>query len=68
MASQEQQRPSRRSETEEVEHEPLPGGSAAGASATTSEDDVDDLLDEIDDVLETNAEQFVRQYTQKGGQ
>lgn len=69
MASQEQQRPTRRGETEEVEHEPLPGGAGSTAApASTSEDDVNDLLDEIDDVLETNAEQFVRQYTQKGGQ
>jgi ubiquitin-like protein Pup len=30
--------------------------------------DVDDLLDEIDDVLESNAEEFVRSYVQKGGQ
>jgi ubiquitin-like protein Pup len=30
--------------------------------------DTDDLLDEIDDVLETNAEDFVRAYVQKGGQ
>lgn len=29
---------------------------------------VDDLLDEIDDVLETNAESFVRGFVQKGGQ
>ena len=30
---------------------------------------VDDLLDEIDEVLEENAEQFVREYIlQKGGQ
>ncbi|AIH32154.1 ubiquitin, partial [Mycobacterium tuberculosis] len=28
----------------------------------------DDLLDEIDDVLEENAEDFVRAYVQKGGQ
>jgi ubiquitin-like protein Pup len=28
----------------------------------------DDLLDEIDDVLESNAEEFVRNYVQKGGQ
>ncbi|HYJ72842.1 MAG TPA: ubiquitin-like protein Pup, partial [Actinomycetota bacterium] len=26
------------------------------------------LLDEIDDVLEENAEEFVKQYVQKGGQ
>ncbi|CAJ1502327.1 ubiquitin-like protein Pup [[Mycobacterium] burgundiense] len=30
--------------------------------------DTDDLLDEIDDVLEENAEDFVRAYVQKGGQ
>lgn len=46
--------------------------------ATTSEDvqerhekltdDVDSLLDEIDDVLEENAEDFVRSFVQKGGE
>jgi len=30
--------------------------------------DVDALLDEIDDVLEVNAEQFVKSFVQKGGQ
>ncbi|PJI85484.1 ubiquitin-like protein Pup [Luteimicrobium subarcticum] len=30
--------------------------------------DVDALLDEIDDVLESNAESFVRGFVQKGGQ
>ena len=30
--------------------------------------ELDDLLDEIDDVLETNAEDFVKSYIQKGGQ
>jgi ubiquitin-like protein Pup len=30
--------------------------------------ETDDLLDEIDDVLEENAEDFVRAYVQKGGQ
>ncbi|MCQ9342877.1 ubiquitin-like protein Pup [Corynebacterium sp. 153RC1] len=29
---------------------------------------VDDLLDEIDGLLEHNAEEFVRSYVQKGGQ
>ena len=29
---------------------------------------VDDLLDEIDSVLEENAEEFVKNYVQKGGQ
>lgn len=31
-------------------------------------EDVDALLDEIDDVLESNAEEFVRSYVQKGGE
>jgi ubiquitin-like protein Pup len=31
-------------------------------------EDVDAILDEIDDVLEVNAEDFVRSFVQKGGQ
>lgn len=31
-------------------------------------DDLDGLLDEIDEVLEHNAEDFVKAYIQKGGQ
>jgi ubiquitin-like protein Pup len=43
----------------------------APATAARSEKlkaELDDLLDEIDDVLETNAEEFVKSYVQKGGQ
>jgi prokaryotic ubiquitin-like protein Pup len=32
------------------------------------DDNVDAILDEIDDVLETNAEDFVKSFIQKGGQ
>jgi ubiquitin-like protein Pup len=32
------------------------------------DDDVDAILDEIDDVLETNAEDFVKSFIQKGGE
>jgi len=31
-------------------------------------EELDGLLDEIDEVLETNAEDFVKSYVQKGGQ
>ena len=31
-------------------------------------EDVDAILDEIDDVLEVNAEDFVRAFVQKGGE
>ncbi len=44
---------------------------AADAVTVTGEKikaDIDDLLDEIDEVLETNAEDFVKSYVQKGGQ
>ena len=30
--------------------------------------ELDGLLDEIDEVLETNAEEFVKNYVQKGGE
>ncbi|KIH98867.1 ubiquitin [Streptomonospora alba] len=32
------------------------------------DEETDDILDEIDEVLETNSEDFVRQFVQKGGQ
>ena len=42
---------------------------AAEAQAQQERDaDVDDLLDEIDEVLETNAEEFVKGFVQKGGE
>jgi prokaryotic ubiquitin-like protein Pup len=37
-------------------------------SAETTTAEIDDLLDEIDEVLEINHEDFVRSYVQKGGQ
>jgi ubiquitin-like protein Pup len=43
-----------------------PQGEAASRTDLIAE--LDDLLDEIDETLETNAEEFVRNYVQKGGQ
>ena len=46
-------------------------GDAAAAGQERREklgEDVDAILDEIDDVLEENAEDFVRAYVQKGGE
>jgi ubiquitin-like protein Pup len=53
--------PERHEETVEEE----PPSSAQGEKIKA---ELDDLLDEIDDVLETNAEDFVKSYIQKGGQ
>ena len=41
---------------------------ATGARGEEVSDKIDDLLDEIDSVLEENAEEFVKNYVQKGGQ
>ena len=61
-----QQRASRsREETEEVEASVDPQASERTKEVT---EDVDSLLDEIDGVLEENAEEFVKSYVQKGGQ
>jgi ubiquitin-like protein Pup len=53
--------PARREE--EVEEAP-----AKAAQGEKIKAELDDLLDEIDDVLETNAEDFVKSYIQKGGE
>ncbi|MFO7193399.1 MULTISPECIES: ubiquitin-like protein Pup [Thermocrispum] len=67
-----EQIPKQREEEEEVQD---PGADAGGEGATATQErlekigeDVDTILDEIDDVLEENAEDFVRAYVQKGGQ
>ena len=52
--------PDRESETKEA-----PAASETGRELKA---ELDDLLDEIDEVLETNAEDFVKSYIQKGGQ
>ncbi len=65
MAEREQKRRTAPSRTEtEVVEETSPS-SPRGEKLKA---DLDDLLDEIDEVLEDNAEEFVRNYVQKGGQ
>ena len=51
------------------------GGDAAGADAPEAsvkgqelKEEMDDILDEIDSVLEQNAEEIVKSYEQKGGE
>ena len=63
MAEREQKRRNAPSRTEtEVD---TPATSERGEKIKA---ELDDLLDEIDEVLEDNAEEFVRNYVQKGGQ
>ena len=63
-----QQRGSKRAdEVEEDASTPAPATEGTERREKLSED-VDDLLDDIDEVLETNAEEWVKSYVQKGGQ
>lgn len=64
MAEREQIKKSAPSRTDATEIEEL----ASGESGTRIKAELDDLLDEIDEVLETNAEEFVKSYVQKGGE
>ena len=54
--------------------EPPKGDDAPQAKATVVEkgkklkEEMDNLMDEIDEILEENAEEFVRNYVQRGGE
>ncbi len=53
--------------TDEVVDEAAPA-TTTSATGEKLKAELDDLLDEIDEVLEDNAEEFVRNYVQKGGE
>ncbi|KUG52896.1 ubiquitin-like protein Pup [Kocuria sp. CPCC 205292] len=57
----------RREETE-LPEPGAPAPSTPAAQAQTGTAGTDDLLAEIDGVLESNAEEFVKGFVQKGGQ
>ena len=61
---QEQKQPKKSSQDDtEVEDQP-----EVAERKERLDEDIDAILDEIDDVLETNAEDFVKSFIQKGGQ
>ena len=65
MAEQEQKRkPAKERPVEEAPETEV----ASAERGEKLKADLDELLDEIDEVLEDNAEEFVRNYVQKGGQ
>ncbi len=63
-----QQHASRRSEDVDEVEATTDGQTDVQERHDKLSDDVDAILDEIDDVLEENAEEFIRGYIQKGGQ
>jgi ubiquitin-like protein Pup len=68
MAEQEQKRKGSSTRSTEAETEVEETAPASSERGEKIKADLDDLLDEIDEVLEDNAEEFVRNYVQKGGQ
>ena len=64
MAEREQKKKQAPAKSDEVVEE-VPQKSEQGEKIKA---ELDDLLDEIDDVLESNAEDFVKSYVQKGGE
>ena len=65
MAEREQKKKQAPTKADEDVVEDVPTKSEAGEKL---KGELDDLLDEIDEVLESQAEDFVRCYVQKGGQ
>ena len=64
MAEREQiKKPAPQKTEEQIDETPAPSEKGEKLKA-----ELDDLLDEIDEVLDENAEEFVRSYVQKGGQ
>jgi prokaryotic ubiquitin-like protein Pup len=64
--AQEQKQPKKSSENEE-QNDAATTSDAAERKEQLDED-IDAILGEIDDVLETNAEDFVKSFIQKGGE
>ncbi len=54
--------------SEEVEEVEAQGSSDVAERKEKLDDDIDSILDEIDEALEENSEEFVRGFIQKGGQ
>jgi prokaryotic ubiquitin-like protein Pup len=63
-----QQQRNPRKSTEEEELTDVQTDEDAQARKAALDEDVDALLDEIDETLESNSEEFVRGFVQKGGE
>jgi ubiquitin-like protein Pup len=65
VAEREQIKKTSTKEAEEAVEDVAPASNKKGEELKA---ELDELLDEIDEVLEVNAEDFVRSYVQKGGE
>jgi ubiquitin-like protein Pup len=62
------QRPTRTGDHTSGEQDNVDVAAETASATSRLKEELDDLLDEIDNVLESNAEDFVKSYVQKGGQ
>jgi prokaryotic ubiquitin-like protein Pup len=65
MPEREQKKRQAPARSDEATTEEIPASTERGEKIKA---ELDDLLDEIDEVLEENAEEFVKSYVQKGGE
>jgi ubiquitin-like protein Pup len=65
--AQEQKQPKKSSEADQDTTDVAPADAVTERKEQLDED-IDAILDEIDDVLESNAEDFVKSFIQKGGE
>jgi ubiquitin-like protein Pup len=65
MSGQEKRSGGKRKTSEKADVAPDPKVSKKGEALKK---DLDELIDEIDEVLEDNAEEFVKNYVQRGGE
>ena len=63
---QEQER--KQAEKREADHRADVEQAEAASKGEKLKEEMDDILDEIDSVLEENAEEFIKSYVQKGGE
>ena len=69
MASKDTGGQKRASKTsEEVDETQVDESTEVAERKEQLDSDIDSMLDEIDDVLESNSEDFVRSFVQKGGE
>jgi ubiquitin-like protein Pup len=66
MAEQVKTKPTRPGREEQ--HEATAGDGQLTKKGRELKESIDNLLDEIDDLLEENAEEFVSSYVQRGGE
>ncbi|MCI6532151.1 MAG: ubiquitin-like protein Pup [Bifidobacterium animalis] len=67
-ASEHHQIPAETQRHDDQTQETVQDLSAAGMLAQEQADDLDAILDDIETVLETNAEEYVNSFVQKGGE